>query len=178
MIVLMGSVGSGKSEQAARLVKKLDCQWLSTSQLLRSQPGQKWHQHILSGELVDDEVIIDLLDKEFRKIKAAETEFILDGAPRTLQQAKWLVNQIKQGLVNLTAVINLKVSDEVAVKRLSARGREDDQKATITKRLNDYHAVTQPLVEYMSDNLPSVYEIDGQGSAEQVEKALESILQK
>lgn len=176
MIIIMGSVGSGKTEQGSRLVKKLNCPRISTSQLLREHPERKWHSHIREGRLVNDEDIIDILNRAFTDLGADSTEFILDGAPRSIPQAEWLTEEIKAGRVLLTAVINLKVSDDVVLKRLMDRGREDDQEPVILNRLRDYHAITQPVLKYLTDNEIKVHHIDGENNPDQVEKDINKVL--
>ncbi len=176
MIIIMGSVGSGKTEQGVRLVKKLDCPRISTSQLLRSHPASKWHGHIQSGRLVDDHEIIALLGPALQKVQAGTKECILDGAPRSVPQASWLTTEIKAGSIKLTAIINLVVSDEVVLQRLKSRGREDDQKSVILKRLEDYHAITTPVLSYLEGNGIEIHSIDGEKSPEIVESEIDKIL--
>lgn len=176
MIIIMGSVGSGKTEQGTRLVNKLGCPRISTSQILRDHPEQKWHEHIRAGKLVNDQDMITILKPEFARIKANEREFILDGAPRSIPQAEWVVSAIKNKQIKLTAVINLMVGDDIVVKRLMKRGREDDQEAIILKRLKDYHDITQPVFKYLEDSGITVHHINGESPPDRVEKEIDKIL--
>lgn len=176
MIIIMGSVGSGKTEQGTRLVKKLNCPRLSTSQLLRDFPGKKWHNHILSGNLVDDEEVINILKPEIEALGADKNEFILDGAPRSIPQAEWLSGEIKASRIMLTAVINLAVSDKVVLRRLINRGREDDSEQVILKRLQDYHEITQPVINYLEENDIKVHYVNGENGPDIVEKDIGAIL--
>lgn len=175
MIIIMGSVGSGKTEQGTRLMNKLGCPRISTSQLLRDHPDHKWHGHILAGKLVNDQDMINILKPELKRIQADKREFILDGAPRSIPQAEWMVSEIKIGQVKLTAVINLVVADDIVVKRLIMRGREDDQEAVILKRLKDYHDITQPVLNYMEGNGIKIQHINGENDPDTVEKEIDKI---
>lgn len=175
MIIIMGSVGSGKTEQGTRLVRKLGCPRISTSQLLREHPTQKWQDHILSGKLVDDRAVIQALEQAFIEVAAETQEFILDGAPRTRVQAEWLTGKIQTGEVKLTAIINLSVSDEAVLKRLMSRGREDDQKQVILKRLDDYHKITQPILAFLEQSF-KVHYVNGEDEPGKVERAIDNIL--
>jgi adenylate kinase len=176
VIIIMGSVGSGKTEQGTRLMKKFDCPRLSTSQLLRDHPDHKWHEHILAGKLVNDQDMINILQPELDRLEADKREFILDGAPRSIPQAQWMVREIKDKHIKLTAVINLVVGDDIVVKRLRMRGREDDQESIILKRLKDYHDITQPVLKYLEDSGIKVHDINGENDPETVEMEIDKIL--
>lgn len=176
MIIIMGSIGSGKTEQGTRLMNKLGCPRLSTSQLLRDHPSKMWHGHIMSGKLVDDEVIIDILKPAFTALQADKNEFILDGAPRSIPQAEWITNEIRAARTTLTAVINLAVSDSVVLGRLKNRRREDDRESVILKRLKDYHDITQPVLKYLEEYGIKVHHINGEEDPDAVEKEIDKIL--
>lgn len=176
MIIIMGSVGSGKTEQGSRLVNKINCPRISTSQLLREHPEKKWHSHILSGKLVDDEEVIRALQPALEAVNAHSQEVILDGAPRSIPQAEWLRGEIAAGRIKLTAIFNLVVSDEVVLHRLMSRGREDDQRQVIMKRLKDYHEITQPVLDYLSGNGIKIHHIDGEKDPDSVEMQIDKIL--
>lgn len=178
MIIIMGAIGSGKSEQTKRLADRLHCPRLSTSQLLRDNPTPERQARMQAGELVDDQEIIELLTDEFKKINAAKTEFLLDGAPRSITQAKWMLEKIRSGEIMLTAIIKLDVSKEVVISRLSKRGREDDKEEIILKRLSDYDSVTTPVVDFFRQNDIDVHEVDGEKDLDQVETAIKDILEK
>lgn len=180
MIILFGVVGSGKSEQAKRMVARLNCPHISTSQLLRDGAKQHWQQLMLRGKLVRDEDVIGLLESEFKKIGAGSQEFILDGAPRSIGQAGWLVGKIKADEVKLTAIIHLNVSRETTLARMLKRGRDDDTEEVISERFRQYEAITNPVLDYLRSQGLQVIEIDGERSADEVErevwKALEGKL--
>lgn len=170
MIILFGVVGSGKSEQANLLVERLHCPHVSTSQLLREHSNPQHEAIMQAGKLVDDENIFELLEPELKKVHAESQEFILDGAPRSVKQAEWLVNKIKAGEVKLTAIIHLKVSKETTLKRLLNRGREDDTEVVITERFRQYESVTNPVLDYLRQQGYKVFDIDGENPLDDVQQ--------
>lgn len=176
MIILFGIVGSGKSEQANRLVARLGCPYISTSRLIKGKPNSAWEKLIMSGQLLTDEDIFALLEPELQKIDGAQKEFILDGAPRSVGQAEWLSRKIKAGQIKLTAIIYLKVSREVTVQRLMKRGREDDKEEIISERFRQYEAVTRPVLDYLKAQGFEIHELDGEWSADVVEQQIWKVL--
>jgi adenylate kinase len=117
MIIFLGLAGSGKSTQSQLLAQRLKCPWLSTGQLLRDTvKDKKIRERMLAGEILDDSLMLSLLDQQLKKL--GSEEFILDGSPRTMRQAIWLVDKIERHEIDLTAVIHLKASEMVVKKRL------------------------------------------------------------
>mgnify|MGYP000673739832 CR=1 FL=1 len=178
-IVMLGPPGSGKGTYASRLMAILGIPHISTGDLVReeikaqTEVGRKIREYVDRGELVPDEIIIELLINRLRKTDA-ERGFILDGFPRTIKQADFLDRNIK-----LDLVINLNVPDEVIIQRLSNRlicrrcgaiynrltlkprvdeicdlcggelyQREDDKPEVVMERLEVYRKSTEPLIEY------------------------------
>src|SRR3989344_8251403 len=113
MIILFGVVGSGKSEQAKRLVARINCPYISTSRLIREKRDPQWEAIMMMGKLLSDQEIISLIEPELNKIDAQHKEFILDGAPRSITQAQWLLKLVEAGKLKLTSIIYLKVSKEI-----------------------------------------------------------------
>ena len=177
MIVLMGVSGSGKGEQGDRLIKKLGIPRISTSQILRETDNPKIRQKILQGILVSDDEMIALLEEELKKINPKNSEFILDGAPRSIPQAEWLVKKIKSGEVKLTAVINLNVSKEVVLKRLLNRDRDDDKEESILRKFKEYDQKTRPVLDYLKQNSLKVDEVDADAQPEEVEQRIARVLE-
>ncbi len=177
MIVLFGAIGSGKTEQGDRLASRLKCPRTSSSHLLRQNHNPLHLRQIAEGALVSDQDVIKLLEPELQKIGADKNEFILDGFPRSIAQAKWLVEQIKSGQVKFTAIIYLKVPRQAVIDRLLKRGREDDKEEIIRRRLDEYTNVTTPVLDYLRRNGYKVYEVDGAAAPQQVEKNIAAILE-
>ncbi|MEM2320753.1 MAG: adenylate kinase [Candidatus Bathyarchaeia archaeon] len=178
-MIIFGPPGSGKGTYASRLMSMLGVPHISTGDLVREEIkgqtdiGRIVKQYVERGELVPDKIIIDLLVRRLRG-SDAERGFILDGFPRTINQAKFLEENFKVDLV-----INLVVPDEVIIQRLSNRlicrrcgaiynrltlrprvdeicdvcggelyQREDDKPEVIRERLNVYRLNTEPLINY------------------------------
>ncbi|HUV24673.1 MAG TPA: adenylate kinase [Methanomassiliicoccales archaeon] len=176
-IVLLGPPGSGKGTQAKRLMEELKVAHISTGDLLReavktqSDLGKKAKEFMDAGKLVPDDLVIALIRE---KISSMEGGFLLDGFPRTIEQAKKL-----EEISEIDTVINLEVDEDILVDRLTKRRscndcggvyhllfnppkedgrcdncggelyqRSDDTEATVKERLRTYRKSTLPLVEY------------------------------
>jgi len=159
MIILTGVAGSGKSMQGKILADEHGYAWISTGEILRVLVTGKRRQEMLQGKLLSDEEMITILDKVFELIDPTQ-EFVLDGFPRTIPQADWLLEQVKAGRFNLTAIINLDASEDVVRGRLMSRGRQDDTDEAINKRFHEYQAVTLPILDHFKSEGVTVYNID------------------
>ena len=146
MILLMGVAGAGKSVEGRRLADEMGLPWLSTGEFLRMLVTGERRREMLAGKLLSDAEVIELADKIFRIIDTKE-EFLLDGFPRTLEQADWLFAQHKAELMTITCVLHLEASHDVVLKRLLGRGRQDDTEESIAKRFAEYEAVTLPILQ-------------------------------
>ena len=162
-IIFMGPQGSGKSTQADLLAKKLNLPHIQTGDIYRSiatqntDLGKKIKNIMDSGGLIDDQTTYELVDKHLSEIKNG---FIIDGFPRTLSQAK------KQPF-RIDKVINIKLSDEEATKRMLLRNREDDSPEAIAQRLKLYHQETEPILGFYRLQ-EKLVEVDGSGTIEEV----------
>lgn len=159
MIILTGVAGAGKSMQGKILADERGFAWISTGEILRVLVTGKRRQEMLQGKLLSDEEMITILDKVFELIDPTQ-EFILDGFPRTIPQADWLLEQAHAGRFPLTAVINLSASEDVVKERLIARGRLDDTDEAIAERFREYRAVTLPILEHFRQENVVVHDID------------------
>src|SRR5215467_5727464 len=112
MIILMGVAGAGKSMQGRLFADEHGFAWVSTGELLRVLVTGKRRQQMLEGKLLSDEEMINILDKVFELINTSE-EFVLDGFPRTLPQAEWLLEQSKNGRFDVDLVFNLVASQDI-----------------------------------------------------------------
>ena len=160
MIIFMGVAGAGKSMQGKMLADEHGYAWISTGELFRVLVTGDRRQQMLEGKLLSDDEVIALVDKTLKMIDLNK-EFMLDGFPRTKPQADWLLEQVNEGRLNITAVLNITATREVVRERLLARGRPDDTEAAIERRFTEYEKVTMPIVEYFSKAGAPVYDIDG-----------------
>lgn len=140
-ILLIGPQGSGKSTQANLLGEFLKVPVISTGEIFRKLPQVR--KILDKGQLIDDETTSRIV-RERLNSEDCQNGFMMDGYPRTLEQA---------GLFDpgYDKVFYLKLSPEKAMDRLLKRGRADDTKELIEKRLDLYYLQTQPLLDYYKD---------------------------
>ncbi len=167
MIIFFGPAGSGKSVQGQMLAAKNGWNWLSMGELLRDTSDKEIQEFMKTGQLVPNDKTNQILSEKLVDI-GDSNKVIIDGYPRHLDQAEWLVdNQVKYGyLLNLAIVID--VPKDELLKRLSLRGRSDDNMESIEKRLQIYSSETYPILEYLGVQGVKVAHIDGLGTKEQI----------
>lgn len=125
-LIVLGPPGAGKGTQSARLVDELNLVQLSTGEMLRAEVrsgneiGQKAEKIIESGGLVPDDLIVAIISKKI-DLHGSTQGFILDGFPRTTNQAKSLDAMLSEKLIKMDHVIQLQVDDDAIVERLSGR---------------------------------------------------------
>jgi adenylate kinase len=169
-LVLVGPPGAGKGTQAERMAERLDVPHISTGDLFRANLGAETplgveaKKFMDAGELVPDEVTVAMVRDRLTESDAAKG-FILDGFPRTAPQAEALSGILAQQGLELDAVVEFAVSDEVVVQRLLGRGRSDDTEDVIRRRQQVYRDDTAPLLQFYADRIVSV---DAVGSVEDI----------
>jgi adenylate kinase len=183
-VIFLGPPGCGKGTQAKILAGKLEVPAISTGDMLReavrqgSPLGQRAKAIMESGELVPDDVVIGLIRERIGEADARQG-FLLDGFPRTVEQARALDRLLAGNGVALDAVVNLLVPETTLVERMLSRaakeGRSDDRPETVAERLRVYRAKTAPLVDHYRA-LGVLSDVDGSGEiaeiAGRIEKAL------
>ena len=185
-IVIFGGPGSGKGTQSEKIIEKYGLDHISTGDVLRAEIknetelGKIADSYISKGQLVPDELIIDILASVFDK-KENSRGVIFDGFPRTSPQAEALKKMLLERGTAISAVVALEVEDDELVTRLLNRGkisgRSDDNQETIQKRLNVYHSQTAPLIDfYKKENLYNG--IYGMGSIEEIFERIKSVIEK
>jgi adenylate kinase len=167
-LLLLGVQGSGKGTQAKRLAAEYGLEHLSTGDMLRqaiadgTELGRRVQPILESGELVPDDLMIELIRERLQSPDAADG-FILDGFPRTMAQADALDEMLSEIDRPLAVVLELQVPDDVAIQRLRKRaveeGRSDDTPEAITNRIDLYHRETKPLVSHyrLAGNLVGIH---------------------
>ncbi|MDT5086978.1 MAG: adenylate kinase [Mycobacterium sp.] len=169
-LVLLGPPGAGKGTQAEKLAEKLQIPHLSTGELFRENIGNgtklglEAKRYLDAGDLVPAELTNELVDDRLSK-PDLDAGFILDGYPRTVQQAQALHDMLERRGIQLDAVLEFRVPEDTLFERLKARGRADDTDDVIRNRMNVYRDETAPLIEYYSDELKTV---DAVGSVDEV----------
>jgi adenylate kinase len=201
-IVLLGAPGAGKGTQCKRVVEKYGLTHLSSGDILRQERaagsalGRKAQKYMDSGELVPDEVIVEMMAGAIKK--TSKRGFVLDGFPRTVIQAERLDKSLACNGKRIDAVLNLKVDDRIVAERMTGRRscpqcgavyhienlrpkvegicdndgakliqRPDDSLEVVANRLKTYHQQTEPVVDYYRKS-NTVYDIDANKSADDV----------
>jgi adenylate kinase len=170
----MGIAGSGKSTQAALVAKKIGSARLAVGDLLRAHATAEQAQKMLSGEILPDSELLPLLDAEIQKLRGQQ--FVLDGSPRTLTQAQWLVSKAQAGELAISDVIHLRISRPAATIRLLARGRPDDNPDAIVERFKEYDDAIMPILEYLKQQGLRIHEVDGEHATTTVAADVEKVL--
>lgn len=159
--VLLGPPGAGKGTQAAILSEKLGVPHISTGDLFRANIGEgtplgvEAKSYIDAGKLVPTDVTARMVEDRLSQADAQQG-FLLDGFPRTVEQADILAKLLADKGLKLDGVINFEVSEDVVVERMLARGRADDNEETIRTRLGVYRDETFPLIQHYGDKIISV----------------------
>lgn len=210
-IIMLGAPGAGKGTQADKICAKYNIPHISTGDIFRAniknntELGQKAKSYMDKGELVPDELVVDLV---VDRIKADDCTngYVLDGFPRTIPQAEALDAALAAINDKVDYAINVEVPDENIINRMSGRRacvacgatyhivhiptkvegvcdkcgadlilRDDDKPETVKNRLNVYHEQTQPLIDYYAAK-NVLHEVDGTKAMEDVFSSIVSIL--
>lgn len=177
-VVLLGPPGAGKGTQAAILSEKLGIPHISTGDLFRANIGQgtplglEAKSYTDAGKLVPSEITNRMVEQRISEPDAANG-FLLDGYPRTVDQAEAFEQILDDHGTKLDAVISFVVDEDVVVERMLGRGRADDNEDVIRTRMRVYREETAPLLEYYKALVKSV---DGMGEIEEInERAMAAL---
>lgn len=202
-IIMLGAPGAGKGTQAKRIAAKYDIPHISTGDIFRAnikngtELGKKAKEYMDAGNLVPDELVVDLVIDRFKEDDCANG-YVLDGFPRTIPQAEALDAALSKLGESIDYVIDVDVPDENIIRRMGGRRtcpncdsiyhvtymppkkegkcdkcgaeliiREDDKEETVKNRLSVYHEQTQPLKDYY-DKQGIVSSVDGTKDREDV----------
>jgi len=177
-LIFLGPPGAGKGTQAKRLAQQLNIPHISTGDILRgaiserTPLGQKAQSYMDRGELVPDDLILDLIRERLSQEDALQG-WILDGFPRNVEQARFLEELLSELQQNSDCVLSLDVPDDVLIARLLARGRKDDGEETIRRRLEVYREQTEPVNGFYGDRL---HIVRGNDTPEAVTQLLQDIV--
>jgi adenylate kinase len=187
-IVLFGPPGSGKGTQAQNLIEKFNLKQISTGDLFRfnmkndTELGKLAKYYIDKGELVPDQVTIDMLVDELKK-PTDTNGFIFDGFPRTSYQTEVLDQIVKEQLHSeISVCLSLIVEDEILVQRLVKRGEtsgrvDDSEESIIRNRIKEYYAKTAEVAELYKQQGKYV-EINGVGEISEISEKLFAEVEK
>lgn len=167
MIIFFGPAGSGKSIQGKILAARQGWRWLSSGQLLRDTGDPGLLQMMREGKLVDPEKVNELISEALSRASNVGN-VILDGFPRMLEQAHWLIeNQPLHGR-SIGLVIVLEVPQAELIKRLELRKRADDDEKAFEERMQNYRHEIYPLLNYFTDQGVNIVHVDGSGTVGQI----------
>ena len=175
MIILLEITGSGKSLQGRLLANEYGYAWISSGEVLRVLLSGEKRQKKLSGKLLDDNEMIQIISKIFELVDPKQ-QMILDGFPRTIVQADWLIQRVKAGDFELTTIFNFEVSQTVVKDRLMKRGRIDDTVAAIQKRFEEYNSATLPIIERFRNEGYRIVNINAANDPQTIHKNMVSVI--
>jgi adenylate kinase len=170
--VILGPPGAGKGTQAEMLSESLGIPHVSTGDLFRANIsegtsiGLEAKKYLDAGDLVPSQITVDMVKARVQEPDATNG-FILDGFPRSTEQADALT-EILSGLgTSLDAVLSFVVDEDVVVERMLARGRADDTEDVIRNRMQVYVKETSPLLDYYGDQVTVIDAVGDVGEVHQ-----------
>ncbi|HLP06119.1 MAG TPA: adenylate kinase [Paludibacter sp.] len=184
-VIICGAPGCGKGTQSQLIEKKYNLKHLSTGDILRKEISEKTElgmiadSYISKGNLVPDEMIIDILVKTIQNMDEKSNGVILDGFPRTVNQAVALEEMLEKQNLKNTVLIDIHVEQDELVTRLVKRGetsgRKDDNLETIKKRLEIYENQTAPVNNFYM-KLNKYNAVNGIGTVEEIFGRLSAVI--
>ncbi len=173
MIILFGLAGSGKSTQGRILAEKYGWKWLSVGQVLRDTG--EFDNILETGELVDDDVVIRLMTGKILEAESEGKDVILDGYPRDVYQAEWVVKNMAE---KIGGAIVLDVPKDELEKRITKRGRSDDTKEALAKRFAIVEQNIYSMLDMIREKGIEVVTVNGVGSFDEVTERLNAAIEK
>lgn len=173
-LIIVGPPGAGKGTQAELLSETLGIPHISTGDLFRANISQgtpiglEAKKYLDAGDLVPPEITINMVRDRLGEPDAAKG-FLLDGFPRSVEQAEALTDILADLGVGLDGVLSIVVDEDAVVGRMLARGRADDTEDVIRNRMRVYTAETAPLLDHYADR---IVEIDGMGEVAAVQQQI------
>ena len=156
-IIMIGGPGSGKSTYSEIITKKLNIPHIYTGDMMRklakqdTPDGRKVKDLLAQGKFAPLDIVINAVKDRVSK-PDAQNGYVFDGFPRNVEQAE----RMEEEGIEYDYVVNLVVSEEEIIKRLTARGREDDKPEIIKKRLAVYEKETRPLLDYYKNEIINI----------------------
>jgi adenylate kinase len=175
-IVLLGPPGAGKGTQAVRVADRFGCPHVATGDIFRANVaegtrlGRSAQGYMDRGDLVPDDVVIAMVIERLAE-RDCQSGFVLDGFPRTVNQAEALDRQLADLGTPLHAVLCFEAAEEELLRRLAGRAaaqhRADDAEQTIRHRLEVFASKTRPLIDYYRHRRLLTM-VDGVGKVDEV----------
>lgn len=171
MILLMGLPGSGKGTQGKMLADHHGLHLVSMGEIIRMYVTGERRHRMMAGELLDDDEVISILERVLDSLPD-DSEYVLDGFPRTVPQAEWLQKRLQGKGSKIRCVIHLTASPEAVKERLHARGRMDDRDEVIEERFREYEKLTQPLFKWYEQHSVQVCDVNAERAPDQVHEEI------
>jgi adenylate kinase len=185
-IIIFGAPGSGKGTQSQKLIDKYHLTHISTGDILRNEIehhtklGELANKYMSKGQLVPDNVVIDILDELLSHNPDSEG-YIFDGFPRTLPQGEAMDEMLRNKNESIDVVLSLEVDDadltERLIKRGEVSGRNDDTPETIKSRLQVYYRQTAQLKDYYKEQ-GKLVKINGMGTVDDIFSRIEETVDR
>lgn len=175
MILFFGPAGAGKSLQGQMMSARQGWKWLSTGEMFRNSDDTEVQQILKTAELISDEKTYEVVETALKNTKEYE-HLIIDGFPRTMPQAKWMMDNGNLLGRKVKMVIVLEVPESEIQKRLSVRGRTQDSPELIARRMNIYRREMYPVLGYFAEKGIKIVHIDGTGSVGEVHDKIQAEL--
>jgi adenylate kinase len=185
-VLMIAPPGAGKGTQGALIAAHFGIPHIATGELLRDHVaretdlGRAVRRHLDRGELVPDEIVLDMVREAFVAARASGGGYVLDGIPRNMRQARATYEIALELGMTANVALHLQVEEDELVRRLLARaaleGRADDTEETIRRRLEVYREVTHPIVDWYAGR-GILVSVDAMRPAEQVGRELLTALE-
>ena len=160
-VLMVAPPGAGKGTQGTLIAAHFNIPHIATGDLLRdhvareTELGRTVRAHLDRGELVPDDIVLELVREALLEAAAGSRGYVLDGVPRNMAQARAVYEIALELDMTANVALHLKVDDDELVRRLLARasleGRADDTEEVIARRLALYHEVTHPIVAWYGE---------------------------
>jgi adenylate kinase len=185
-ILLIAPPGAGKGTQGAVIAAHFDIPHIATGELLRdhvarqTELGRAVKERLDRGELVPDDIVLDMVRAATIEAKNSGGGFVVDGVPRTMAQARALYEMGRELDMTANVALHLKADDEELIRRLLARAalehRSDDTEDVIRRRLELYHTITHPIVDWYAER-GILISVDAMRPAERVGRQILTALE-
>ncbi|MDO4889391.1 MAG: nucleoside monophosphate kinase [Candidatus Saccharibacteria bacterium] len=176
MIILFGPAGSGKSTQGRTLADLYGWRWLSVGQVLRD--SGEFDDIMKEGALVDDATVVRLMDKQIEFAEAEGMEIVLDGYPRDKEQTEIMLKAGSSFFDKVDGAVVLSVPVDELWQRIELRGRADDTREALEKRINIFEQNIGAILDLLRSREIPVYEVDGVGEFDEVTERIRKVFEE
>ncbi|HMS93271.1 MAG TPA: nucleoside monophosphate kinase [Candidatus Saccharibacteria bacterium] len=173
MILLFGPTGAGKSLQGQMMAIRQGWKWLSTGEMFRASNDPQIIEQLKTGELLSDEQTYEVFQEAVKDAHDKKyPQIIVDGFPRTKEQAEWLADYMEKEGEKIDIVIALEVPESEIMNRLEKRARMEDSPEVIARRMSIYRQKMYPVLGIFAEDEVRVVHVEGVGTAGEVHDKL------